>query len=144
MLSSHFHISLNYFTILVRIQNAENKTKSKKILSNLFFLWLLSAVVIIHKCYRTYCEFRLKMHFVPCNMLRKSPQAVCRKKGCSCVSPFRKNFFFVRICNSDDFSNQAHDEALKQCNFHHQIEYCANGPMLHCIISKAKLIRVIY
>ena len=57
--------------LMKRIQNAETKQKSrerKKNISNLFFLWFLSAVVIIHKCYQTYCEFRLKMHFVPINM----------------------------------------------------------------------------
>lgn len=63
---------LIYFTILVlsRIQNAKCKKtkKQRENISNLFFLWFLSAVVIIHKCYQTYCEFRLKMHFVPINM----------------------------------------------------------------------------
>lgn len=47
----------------------QNKKKLEKKVFQIYSLYgFLSAVVIIHKCYQTYCEFRLKMHFVPINM----------------------------------------------------------------------------
>lgn len=73
MASSPFSLTAyKYFTILVHeklIQNAENKTKSRGKIFEIYSLYgFYPPVVIIHKCYQTYCEFRLKMHFVPMNM----------------------------------------------------------------------------
>lgn len=72
MVSTHFELKIPAFSLMHTDSNAfkmqRTKQKRKKEFSNLFSLWLLSAVVIIHKCYQTYCEFRLKMHFVPINM----------------------------------------------------------------------------
>lgn len=117
-----------------------NQTKSRKIIfSNLFFYGFYPLVAVIHKCYQTYCEFRLKMHFVSISMEHaasrkgaKSPQAVCIE-------------IFVLLFAFPAFLIIAHDANLKQIIFYQQIEFCACGRQSIVLISTApKLIKVIY
>lgn len=117
--------------------------EQNKVEENNFFkfipLWFLSAVAVIHKCYQSYCEFRLKMHFVPISMEHaasrkgtKSPQAVCIE-------------IFVLLFAFPTFLIIAHDANLKQTIFYRQIEFCAcSRPSIVFISTAPKLIKVIY
>lgn len=56
-------------------------------------------------------EFRLKMHFVPLNMLRKkSPSCLQKKKAFYTIF----NNFFSNLNSAEFLSNHAHDAGLKQ------------------------------
>lgn len=74
MANSHSFLFLIFFLILFRQaakcnERNKNENNEKKYYFKIYsFYGFLSAVVIIHKCYQPYCEFRLKMHFVPINM----------------------------------------------------------------------------
>lgn len=137
------HISLNYFTILVsrceyskcRKQN-ENEKISQIYSFYGFYPPLLLFINI--KCYRTYCEFRLKMHFVACNMLRKSekksPSCLRRKRW---LRPFESGIPMI-------FLIMHTRRWLKQCISIIKLNIVQAPSMFHCINSKEKLIRVIY